>query len=181
MNYPWYKIPLRPIDCGVLKEMNITKGFFARESSGFRVMATEVLSSHRGGVASFYREAENFSIEELRLHGPNIIGFQLVTWRRRWHVMGCYIAPNNALTIEDVAAAIRDRPYGAELLVTGNLNSNLAELEGTSRCEAITDKLAMTGLLDMGLHFLPRCKPWLQDMCMWHMRRDGQEVRSRTD
>ena len=33
----------------------------------------------------------------------------------------------------------------------------------------------------MGLNFLPWCKLWLQDRCMWSMSRDGQEVWSRTD
>ena len=48
------------------------------EASGFWVMATEVPSAHCGGVAIFYREAEHFAIEELRLHGPNVIIFQMV-------------------------------------------------------------------------------------------------------
>ena len=47
--------------------------------------------------------------------------------------MGCYIAPRNALTIEDVIAAIRAQPYGADLLVAGNINSNLEDLEGAPR------------------------------------------------
>ena len=35
--------------------------------------------------------------------------------------------------------------------------------------------------MDMGLHFLPRHKPWLQDSYTWIMKRDGQEVWSQTD
>ena len=51
-------------------------------------MATEAPSAHRGGVAIFYREVEHFSVEEIYLHGLNVIRFKLVTGRRRWHVVG---------------------------------------------------------------------------------------------
>ena len=95
--------------------------------------------------------------------------------------MGCCISPRDASPIEGVAVSIRDQPYGDDLLVVGNLNSNIAEPEGTPWGGAIVDELAAAELKDMVLHFLPRCKPWLQDMCMWHMRRDGQEVRSHMD
>ena len=83
------------------------KGVYTQEVSGFQVMATEALSAHHRGVAIFYRKAENFAIKELRLHGPNVISFQLVKGQRRWHVVGCSIPPSNALTIEYVAATIR--------------------------------------------------------------------------
>ena len=69
--------------CGVLNETKLTKLFYTREYSGFLVMATEATSVHRGGIAVFYREAEHFAIEELRLHGPNFIISHLVTGRRR--------------------------------------------------------------------------------------------------
>ena len=104
-----------------------------REASGFWVMEKEVPSSHHGSVVIFYREADHFAIEEFHLHGPNIISFQLMTGRQRWNVMGCYIAPNDASTIEDVTADIRYLPCMAELLMAGNLNANLAEPEGTPR------------------------------------------------
>ena len=56
----------------------------------------------------FYREAEHFVVKELCLHDLNIISFHLVTGRRWWHVVGCYLAPSDTSTIEDVASAIRD-------------------------------------------------------------------------
>ena len=62
-----------------------------------------------------------------------------------------------------------------------DLNANLLDPEGTPQGGAIAGELVGEGLLDIGLHFLPRRKPWLQDMCKWSMWRDGQEVRSQTD
>ena len=95
------------VDCGVFQETKLTKTFYTREASGFWVTATEAPSAHRGGIIFFYRKAEHFTVEELHLHGPNVITFQLVTGRRRWNVVGCYIASSDASAIEDVDVAIR--------------------------------------------------------------------------
>ena len=98
------------VDCGVLKETKFTDRVYTRESSGFWVTetATAAPSAHCVGVAVFCRKSDYFAIEELRLHGPNVVSFQLVIWRRRWHAAGCYIFPSDTSAIEDVVAAIRD-------------------------------------------------------------------------
>ena len=95
--------------------------------------------------------------------------------------MECYISSSEASTIENVSATIRARPYGSELLVTGDLNVNLADPEGTLKGEAIADELTAAGIEDMGLQFSPCLKPWLQDRCTWRMRKDEKEVWYRTD
>ena len=71
------------VGCGFFQETNIKKGVYTREDSGFRVMATEAPSAHCGGVAIFYCKTEHFATKELRLYGPDVIRFQLVTGRRR--------------------------------------------------------------------------------------------------
>ena len=70
--------------------------------------------------------------------------------------MGCYIDPSNDLTIEYVVAFIMVQHYRAKLMVAGDLNINLKDPGVTPRSEAIADKLAAAGLLNMGLHFLPQ-------------------------
>ena len=55
---------------------------FSRKQSSQKEF-TEASSARRGGVAIVYREAEQFSVEELRLHGLNVVSFQLVTRRRQ--------------------------------------------------------------------------------------------------
>ena len=40
--------------------------------------------------------------------------------------MGCYLAPDNASTIEDIFMDISQRHQGATLLVVSNFNTNLA-------------------------------------------------------
>ena len=44
--------------------------------------------------------------------------------------MGCYLAPENASTIEDVVVDISQRPQGSAVLVVGDFNTNLAATEG---------------------------------------------------
>ena len=70
--------------------------------------------------------------------------------------MGCYLAPDNTLTIESVVAALKERPKGTKLLVVGDFNANLAEPGGDRREEDIAAALAMEGLEDMSDHFLPQ-------------------------
>ena len=62
-----------------------------------------------------------------------------------------------------------------------NLNDNIAETEGTLRVEAIAGELVTVRILNMGLHFLPLRKSWLQDRCTWRMHRDRLEVQYQTD
>ena len=53
----------------------------------------------------FYREGAGFAVEEMRQYGPNVISFKVVTGRRRWYIIGCYLAPDDARTIERVVTA----------------------------------------------------------------------------
>ena len=75
------------VDCGVMQETNIIEVVYKRESSGSRVTAMAAPSAHCGGIVVFYDEAEHFFIEELCLHGLNVISFQLVKGRRRWNIV----------------------------------------------------------------------------------------------
>ena len=89
---------------------------------------------------------ENFILEALYLHGPNVVRLQLDTGRKRWNIRGCYITPDDSLTIEDIITAIRRRSHGSELLVSDDLNTDLVEPEGTTRAEEITADLTVAGL-----------------------------------
>ena len=80
-----------------------------------------------------YRPAPHFAVEAFHKFGPNFVGFQLATRERRWYIVGCYLDPDDTSTIENVVAALKDRPRGAKLLVVGDFNVNLAEPEGDQR------------------------------------------------
>ena len=95
--------------------------------------------------------------------------------------MGCYLAPNNISTIESVVAALKECPRGAELLVAGDFNVNLADPEGDRREEDIVAAMATEVLEDMSAQFLPCRHSWCRDGRTWIMIREGREVRYRTD
>ena len=100
------------MDTGIFQETNLTKSIYTRESSGYRVVAMEAPSAHSGGVAMFYRAEGHFSIEAIQTYRANIVRFQLASGNRQGLIVGWYLAPEEALTIEDVVAAISQRPQG---------------------------------------------------------------------
>ena len=75
------------MDMGVMQETKITDGVYTRASAGYRVVATDAPSRHRGGIAMFYRKGAGFAVEEVRHYGPNVLSFKVVTDRRRWYII----------------------------------------------------------------------------------------------
>ena len=68
-------------------------------------------------MALFYRPLPLFEVEVVLEYGPNVLSFEVATGARRWYIIGCYLAPNNAETIELVVTALGDRPRGTALIV----------------------------------------------------------------
>ena len=119
-------------------------------------------------------------MKALQIHVVNVASFQLVSGGQRWYIVGCYLAPDNSLTTEDVVAFIIQRPQGATLLVDGDFNNDLAAPEGWAQEKEIVAALAVTEMEDMSAYFLPHNKSWLKDIKTWFMRRGVWEVRSQT-
>ena len=70
------------IDLGVFQETKCTDRIYTRESAGYRVVATDAPSPHRGAVALFYRPSPLFAVEAVREYGPNVLSFEVATgWR----------------------------------------------------------------------------------------------------
>ena len=89
--------------------------------------------------------------------------------------------PGDTLTIYRSVEALKERPKRAELLVAGDMNTNLADPEGDWREEDIAATMATNGLEDMSAHFLPRRRPWCRDGRTWSMLKKGREVQYRKD
>ena len=106
--------------------------------------------------------------------GPNVIGFQLATGARRWYIREVYLTPEYTTTMEQVVEAIRRKPRGAELLVAGDFNVDIAAPERYRRAEDIATELATEGLEDIARHFLPWEKRWCRDRQTWGMLRKGR-------
>ena len=94
------------MDLGIFQEMKCTDGIYTRKSAGYRVVATDAPSRHRGGVALFYRPLPLFEVEAVREYGINFLRFEVATGARRWYIIRCYLAPDDAETIERVVAAL---------------------------------------------------------------------------
>ena len=85
-------------------------------------------------------------MEAVEKFGPNVLGFQLATGAQRWYIVGVYIAPEDTETMERVVAAVRKKPRGAELMVAGDFNADIAAPEGNRRAEKIATGIATSGL-----------------------------------
>ena len=103
----------------------------------------------------FYRTAPHFMVEAVQKFGPNVFGLQLETGEWRWYIVGCYLYPDNTSMTESFVATLKERPRGAELLVSGDFNTKMLETEGNRRGEDIAVELATDGLEDMLVLFLP--------------------------
>ena len=141
---------------GVFQGKKLTDGIYTFGSDGCSVVATDTPSRHRGGVAVFHWPAPHFAVEAVQQFGPNVVGFHLATGERRWYIVGCYLSPDDTLTIESVVATLKERPRVAELLVAGDFNVNLLEPEGYRRGDDTVAAVATRGLEDMLAHLLPR-------------------------
>ena len=109
-------------------------------------------------------------MEAIYLHGPDVVSFNLVMGWERWHVVRCYIAPNNASTIEDIVVSIYRHPQGDELLMADDFNADLADPEGSAHVEDIAAELVSDGLEDISSHFLLICKSWSRYVHTWSNR-----------
>ena len=143
------------MDLGIFQEPKDTYSIFTRGSAGYSVVAMDAPSQLRGGVAVFHRPAPHFAVEAVQKFGPNVFGFQLGTGARQWYIVGCYLAAVDTSTIENVFAALKERPMGAERVVAGDFNENLVDLEGEQRGEDIAASMETEVLEDMSAHFLP--------------------------
>ena len=72
-------------------------------------------------------------MEAVRQFGLNVVSFQLATGARRWYIIGCYLSPDDILTIKSFVAALKERPWGTALIVAGDLNTTLFSPEKDRR------------------------------------------------
>ena len=99
-------------------------------------------------------------MEEVRGYGPNAVSFEVATGRRRWYIIGCYLAPNDARTIERVVTALGDQLRSTALVVAGDFNTDLGETASNGRGTEIAAALTEAGVEDMTAHFFPRKRRW---------------------
>ena len=133
------------MDLGIFQETKCTNGIYTRESAGYRVVVIDTPSRHGSGVALFYRPSPLFEVEAVREYGPNVFSFEVATGARRWYTIGCYLAPDDAETIERVVTEMGDKPRGTALIVAGYLNTDLGDMENDRRGSEIAAAMMEAG------------------------------------
>ena len=98
-----------------------------------------------------------------------MISFEVARGRRRWYIIRCYIAPDNAQTMEQVVTALGDQTRCTALLVAGDFNTDLGETASDGRRTEIAAALTEAGVEDMTAHFLPRKGLWGSERRTWSM------------
>ena len=100
---------------------------------------------------------------------------------RRWFIVGCYLAPDDASSMKRDVRTMEQRPHEAALMVVGDLNGNILKPGGIVKYKAIKEYLSDAGLEDMYSHFLPHHTPWERDRRTWSIIRRGRVVLSQTE
>ncbi len=90
------------------------------------------------------------------MRGPNVITFVVVTGVEWYYAVGCYIPPNNLMTLTHVEGAWNDCPKGHIPILLGDLNINLVSPR-TEQDEMIAEQVQdVMGLIDVSRQFKQR-------------------------
>jgi hypothetical protein len=173
-------IKLMGFDFGVLLEMILTKGVYTRWSSGYHVQATHAPSAWQGGISLFWRASDLYEVEEVELHGPNVLSFQLVLGATRYYILGCYIPANDLTTLMHVEQGWMACPKGCLPIMLGDLNVNLAA-PCNEQDEMIAKQVDTMNLVDMSSRFRQRRGRNSNGRWAWWMRRGRRWVSSQCD
>ena len=170
------------MDFGILTETKFTNEAYPRSYHGYHIRATEA-SNVQGGVVVFWREQlAVFSVESVKLIGPNILSFELVSGRRRWRFIGVYIPPSedNGLTLQQLESVLDDSvSLSYPVVVAGDINVDLLRAERSPRDIVISTVLMTAGLTDMCGQFYQRSRH--RDRWTWSQKREGTISRARND
>ncbi len=172
------------VDLGILTETKLVDGYHTRRTSGYDIITTEAKSQHIGGVALFYRINKNWHIEGTKAYGPNVIGAELVSGKKRWKLIGAYIPPSETdnATIDQIQRAAASSAKETPIILLGDLNvalKNTWNRENNERQEETLALVASLGLTNLGNHFVlaRKRKDWT-----WSKRNaDGTRHRSVCD
>ena len=188
MEYPkWEKYPFGDsaasaeysgVGLCFLTETKLTNDIHTQFSLGYRVLATNAMSHHQGGVALVYKESPYWQVESSVLYGPNVISAVIVSGNSRFGIVGAYVPPADTTTSMHIATALARFPTNRKVILVEDLNLDLNSIE-TERDMEIANILATSGLLDMHRHFklAGRCRR----PATWHLKREGNIIKSRPD
>ena len=162
------------IDLGFLLETKLSHNKYTRKCEGYTVYSTQT-DGCKGGVAIFYRNTAQWTIEGVKAFGPNVLRCSLVSGNRRWTCIGLCIPPSDKHgdTLHWLELATRD--LSEPLILFGDLNCNLDCPRG-NRGHDISSAITLLNLSDVAAHF-----PHPRGRWTWSQWREGRYIRSVTD
>ena len=104
------------------------------------------------------RESKFFSVENVKVRGPNVISFQMVTGEEeRWHIVGVYFPPSDkeGKARRLAMAALNDAPDGAKPIMLGDMNFDL-DFPRTRQEEVMAMDMAERGMTCVTRGYRPR-------------------------
>jgi hypothetical protein len=126
-----------------------------RLASGYKILASKVVSHNQGGIALLWKEnCRDYEVESVRIAMLNLLTFQLVTGNEQFYCMGVYIPPTVTLGVEELRAAWKACPAGCTPLVLGDLNINFSDPQNKWE-ELIVDLLDNINVVDVSRRFVP--------------------------
>ena len=117
------------VDLCFLTETKLTNGIHTQFSLGYRVLATNAMSHHQGGVALVYKESPYWQVESSVLHGPNVISAVIASGNSRFGIVGAYIPPADTTTSTHITTALARFPPRRKVILVGDLNLDLDSCE----------------------------------------------------
>ena len=140
------------IDVCILTETKLN-GHHTVESGDFKIIATKVTNTSKGGVAMLYRKSERFHIESPKCYGENVIKATVVHGRQRTVILGIYIPPSESdeETTIDLDRAMKNEDPD-KCVIIGDLNINYQSPSKKQDLEII-ETLELYGMSDISRKF----------------------------
>ncbi len=98
-----------------------------------------------------------------------------------YYAVGCYIPPNDLMTLTHIEGAWKDCPKGHIPILLGDLNINLVSPRN-ERDEMIVEQVQdVMGLIDVSCQLKQHCRAKAWGRWTWRMRQGGRWVSSQCD
>ncbi len=143
------------VGLAILTEMKVMDDQYPHLVSGYKILASKVVSHDQGGIALLWKEnCRDYEVESARIATPNLLTFQLVTGDEQFYCIGVYIPPTDTMGVEDLWAAWEACPAGCTPLVLGDLNINFS-VPWNEWEELTIDLLNNINIVDASRRFIP--------------------------
>ena len=144
------------ISWGILTETKLIEDTYTKNSNGYTIIATESQDCHKGGVALFYvNDSKLFTIEGVKSFGMNVIRATLISGKKRWTIIGCYIPPSEKdnVTLDNIQKALQ-HDNNDEIILMGDLNVNIYKMDkAKDRHKQTVALLSSLCLTDLQKHY----------------------------